>query len=190
MHIKTIAVVILLGSSSLAVMAENQRHHEAHEHGAGQLNIAIDHTNLMIELSAPAMNIVGFEHAPNEKEDKDRVNHALNSLKDGLKLFAPSTAAECSLISVKVATSLVATENHHENNHDDQHDAEDHDEETHADFDATYTFSCEQPDKLESLTLALFSVFPGTHHLTTQVISNSGQLGAKLEAKNPVLKLK
>lgn len=190
MHIKTMAALILMGSTSQAVLAESQRHHAAHEHGAGQLNIAIDHTKLMIELSVPAMNIVGFEHAPIEKEDKDQVDQALNSLKDGLKLFAPSTAAQCSLISVKVDTGLVATEKHHENNHNEHHDSEDHDEETHADFEASYSFSCKQSEKLESLTLSLFSVFPGTHHLNTQVISNSGQSGAKLKAENPIVKLK
>ena len=47
------------------------RHHDAHVHGIGKLNVAFDGNNLIIELTSPAVNIVGFEHqAQNQKEEE------------------------------------------------------------------------------------------------------------------------
>lgn len=36
----------------------------AHVHGIGELNVAIDGEALLVELISPAMDLVGFEHAP------------------------------------------------------------------------------------------------------------------------------
>ncbi|QSA19144.1 DUF2796 domain-containing protein, partial [Vibrio furnissii] len=43
---------------------EEFRQHDAHVHGQVELNIAQDAHDLLIEITAPGADVVGFEHAP------------------------------------------------------------------------------------------------------------------------------
>src|SRR5882724_5393572 len=47
---------------------------KAHDHGAAQLNIAVDGKTAVIEFESPAQSIIGFEHAaktPGEKKKQE-----------------------------------------------------------------------------------------------------------------------
>ena len=53
---------------------EHEHHDEhaslaAHEHGAAQLNVALEGQRLELALESPAMNLVGFEHAAVSSSD-------------------------------------------------------------------------------------------------------------------------
>jgi Protein of unknown function (DUF2796) len=63
---KTVTLCILaLFPAGIALADEAEhREHGPHVHGVAQLNVALDGNVLWIELNSPAMNIVGFEHAP------------------------------------------------------------------------------------------------------------------------------
>ncbi len=174
---------------STAVIAEEeqyeaQRHHEAHLHGTGQINIAIEKDTLMVELSMPAMNVVGFEHAPRDKQQHTMIEKAANNLERGVVLFGPSPAAGCRLTDVHIASTLL--EKHHD---DHPYEAEHEHEAEHADFDAIYQFKCRQASQLNSLSLTLFDYFPGNEQLNVQVITSTGQQGGQLTADNPVIRL-
>ena len=57
---------------------EHEHHDEhaslaAHEHGAAQLNVALEGQRLELALESPAMNLVGFEHAAVSTSDKAAV---------------------------------------------------------------------------------------------------------------------
>ena len=69
-----LAIVIIFSGP---VQAEEKRHHEAHEHGVANLNVAVEGNNIYIEFSSPAANIVGFEHHPRTHEQKDAVRDAV-----------------------------------------------------------------------------------------------------------------
>ena len=168
----------------------------------------------MIDLSLPAMNVVGFEHTARNKKQRRQISQAADRLRDGEKLFAPSPAAKCSLLHADVESDLLGIGNdkhghghgherehghghehddHHESKHehdhghDDDHESEhshDHDHENHADFEIIYEFSCAEPAKLSALTLSLFEQFPKTEYLRTQVITDKRQGGEKLTAEN------
>jgi hypothetical protein len=198
MYYSRIAVSILLtyGAASTA-LAEEHRQHGVHEHGGGQLNVAVEQNLLMIDLSMPAMNVVGFEHPANNNNESDQVRHAVVLLKDGEHLFAPSPAAKCSLVHADVASALLEEGDHndHEHEHHEERKHEtDHEEEAHAhdhaDFDVSYEFNCAEPSQLNKLSLSLFELFPGTDHLDVQAILPTGQFGGSLNAENSVLKLK
>ncbi|MGB3596237.1 MAG: DUF2796 domain-containing protein, partial [Pseudomonas neustonica] len=57
----------------------------------------------------------------------------------------------------------------------------------HADIEASYIFTCAQPEALTSLQLPLFKVYPGLQRLNVQAITPAGQMGAELTANNPVI---
>ena len=164
-----------------AVYAEEHghRHHEAHQHGQGQLNIAIEGNTLQIELQSPAMNIVGFEHAPNNEEQHHAIEHAAARLREGDKLFITPTSAGCTLLEVEMESSLLAGE--------EEHDHEEHEGEAHSDFDAEYRFGCSHPEALTQITVRLFATFPATEELEVQLLTGHGQSAAELSADNPQL---
>ena len=129
--------ILTLATCALAAPLAAQEHRElgAHEHGVGQLNIAIEGNEVAMELHAPGADIVGFEHAAESDEDKAAVEAALATLSDPLAIFAPSEAAGCVIESVEA--SLEAEEHEHEehaedHDHDERAEGEDHDHEDHA----------------------------------------------------------
>jgi len=196
MRYSTLAALTLVATgTSVLAQADTQRQHAAHQHGAGHLNVALDQETLWIELSMPAMNLVGFEHAATNESERQRLLSAVNQLNDGLALFGPNGEAECSLLRMNVASQLLGEdekhkrEPHEHDEHSADHAEEDH-EEAHADFEISYEFRCASPSRLESLSLELFRVFPGTDHLQAQVITPTVQSGTTLSAESSVLKLK
>jgi len=207
------AMFLLTCSATIPVLAEEHRHHKAHEHGTGHLNVAVDQNTLMIDLSMPAMDVVGFEHPINNEEERGQVERATALLQDGMQLFALTPAAKCVLVRADVESALLENEAQHEHDgkHEDEHehdgkhayeehehdekhadDEHDHDEEehAHADFDVSYQFNCQLPAQLNGLTLSLFDYFPATRRLITQMITPTGQSGAELTPDNSMLNLK
>ena len=80
--------------SSSAAFAEETRQLDSHEHGVGELNIAVDGSTVAIELHAPGADIVGFEYVAKSFDDRLTVKKALKSLSHPLELFLLSDPAE------------------------------------------------------------------------------------------------
>ena len=103
-------VTVLLISTFLflvgifSINAAETRHYDAHVHGIGKLNVALDGNNLIIELTSPAANIVGFEHAPENEQQSHEVHDAIELLKEGEMLFVFTTKAQCTLHEAHVET--------------------------------------------------------------------------------------
>ena len=70
-HLLFGAATVMLGSS--LVNAQETRQMDAHEHGAVEMNLAVDGSIVFIEIHSPSINIVGFEHPPESSEDKEAV---------------------------------------------------------------------------------------------------------------------
>ncbi|OOZ41005.1 hypothetical protein BOW53_05640 [Solemya pervernicosa gill symbiont] len=195
-----VALTALLIPFSPPLHAEEDvhRHHEAHEHGVGQLNIAVEGRELHLELESPAMNIVGFEHAPRNEQEHHAVEHAVEQLRRAERLFITSAAAGCRLHEAEVESGLMeADDEHHEAHHDEAHGDEKHDahheeghgEEAHADFEASYRFACNNPAALSTLTVKLFETFPATEELEVQLLRDRGQTAVELTTANAVINL-
>lgn len=192
----TIAIAGLEPSIS-KIQAEEYRHHEAHEHGVANLNVAIEGTSVYIEFSSPAANIVGFEHHPRTQKQKDAVKDALTKMQAGDTLFILSAGSKSRLAKSRVDTDIEshedhgsesghahAEEEHHgkEANHDKEHsDADDH--ERHSEFKAEYHFVCQKPKKLSQIDVQLFRVFPGIEHIEVQLINETRQTAMELTAQ-------
>ena len=132
---------MLIGSQAYAA----ERELDAHQHGHGYLNIAIEGSTLWIELETPGADIVGFEHPARSDEDKAAIEDAKGRLSDPIGLFGIPAEASCTLVEVSiepVGYELGMDDDHHDgHDHEDEHaedahdDHDDHDEHAHDDHD-------------------------------------------------------
>lgn len=151
-----------------------------HVHGVGTLQLVLEGNQLHVELNLPAMDVVGFEHAPKTAEQRDAVTKAVALLKDSSHVVKPPAAAGCATAPGHVESALLEDQQKpdpHDHGHDHDHDhGHSHaDEETHADFDATYRFDCRQPEALSSLEVTLFQHLPRLEKLDVQSVMPGGQ---------------
>ncbi|MBA2126766.1 DUF2796 domain-containing protein [Hyphomicrobium methylovorum] len=194
-------VVALLVSAP--ALADETRHRQlgAHVHGTGTLDIVIEGQTVSLELVAPGMDVVGFEHAASSGEQKAAVEKAKASLADVTKLFKFPDAANC---KVQTASAETHQESHHEEDHDHNHEGHDghdhHDKHSHdaadkdghaghSEFHATYQLKCDAPDKLTRLDTAYFSEFSGAKALNVTLVSPKGQTQAEMTRDKPMLDL-
>ncbi|MCF7984952.1 MAG: DUF2796 domain-containing protein [Thiohalocapsa sp.] len=209
----TMAYLLLtaLGVAGAAAAGEGHDHqhreHDAHVHGVASLNVAVDGDKLLIELDSPAVNLVGFEHAPRDDAQRAAVAKVKEQLADGAALFVADAAAGCTLDTHAIDMALAKhDEAAHDHDHDHDHveagdgdhahgeetahaDAHDHDGDTHSDVHVEYAFTCANPQALSTLDVRLFEVFPGTERLRVQTISAAGQNAAELTSASHRLPL-
>lgn len=139
------ALALVIGLSLAATAnAEEYRQHEAHVHGHVEFNIAQDGKDLLIEITSPGADVVGFEHAPENAEQEQALKQAIAALKDTDKLFAINQQAKCVIEDVHVSHTLGqdSHEGHdhhdhegHDHDHDHEHKGHDHEEHAHDDHD-------------------------------------------------------
>ena len=84
------------------VFSEDARQLNAHEHGIGALNIAIEAPLVVMEFHAPGADIVGFEYAAKSDADLAAISAALKTLEAPLDLFVLPRAARCAVQAVRV----------------------------------------------------------------------------------------
>ena len=181
--------ILLLACAGGAGAAEHV--HRAHEHGSGILNVAVEGATVEIELIAPGSDIVGFEHPATSDADRQAVEAAAATLRDGSGLFVFPDAADCSLAEAVVESGLLhAGEHADEDEHADEEEhaeTEDHageeehaETEAHAEFRARYRFDCAEPESLDSVELRYFDVFPAARELDVSLATEDGQAAVEL----------
>lgn len=180
----------LLPGFVLAAGQHDHDHHDslgAHEHGAAELDAALDGSMLEIELRSPAMNLVGFEHAPSSDADKRKIADARERLEQPDALFGLPAAAGCKLAETELESPLFEGKAHdHGDEHEHEHEHDGDHESQHSEIRAHYHFDCATPQAIQALDLqALFEAFPGTKKIQAQLIGPNGQRGAQLDADQP-----
>ena len=108
----------LLAGAALAASDGERREHDAHEHGHGALDIVVEGEEMVIELRIPAVNVVGFEHAPKDDAEREAVRRALVPFGDAASLFVLPAEAECEVEETEAA--IVSMD------HEDEHEGEEH----------------------------------------------------------------
>ncbi|UTS82643.1 DUF2796 domain-containing protein [Phaeobacter piscinae] len=185
--------------AALPALAEGTRELDAHEHGVGTLNIAIEDTTVSMEFEAPGADIVGFEYTAKSEADISAVNAALATLSSPLQLFAVPDSALCSMVDAHAA--LAGGEEHED--HADEHAHEEHEHEehgsdhndshaehaAHSEFHANYTLDCAKPEALSNMTFAYFTAFPHAQSVDVQVIKSTGARAYQVDRNAPVLNL-
>jgi hypothetical protein len=128
-NITPIALGVSLAISSFAHAEEGFRQHGAHVHGHVELNIAQDGKELLMEISAPGADVVGFELAPKTNKQKHQLKSAITILKDANNIFTFPTSAGCVVTDKSVTHTLEGGNDH------DHHDGHDHNEDKHDEHD-------------------------------------------------------
>lgn len=177
---KTVSLFALI--AAFPAYAEDSRQLDAHEHGVGTLNIAIEGTTIVMALEAPGADIVGFEYAAKSDADLAAIDSAIATLGAPLDLFVMPDAAGC---SVGEAKAELESEDDHEDHDDDDHG----DEAGHTEFHAEYELTCETPDALTQISFAYFEAFPNALEVEVQIITASGAQAFEVERDAPTLDL-
>ncbi|PPU83081.1 DUF2796 domain-containing protein [Xanthomonas sacchari] len=155
-------ILLLLSASSPSAAAI--RHHGPHVHGQANLEVAVDGTAVDVQLSAPGIGILDFEHPARDANERQRLQAAVATLRAAGWLQFP-VAAACSLRRAQVTTEGydVAMADPDEPGH------------SHAEFHAHYTFDCARPARLDHLQVLLPQRFPGLHTAVVDVATAAGQ---------------
>lgn len=189
------ALVVLTAAPAIA---EDARELDAHEHGVGELNIAIDGNTVAMEFHAPGADIVGFEYEASSAEDRAAIDAAVAMLAKPLDLFVLPAAAECSVTQASAA--LESEEEHDEHGHEEHaeseahedHDDHGHDEAkaSHTEFHAEYMLTCGNPDALSDIEFAYFDTFENALELEVQIVTGAGAKAFEVERDAPQLDLR
>ncbi len=126
----TMLCTVLSLVTSLA-LADETRQLDAHQHGVAKMDLVVEGQTINIHFVSPAMNIVGFEHAPENPTQHALVENAKQSLGTLSGVIELPDQAECVLAQNSVEWIMESSE-HDEDKHDeDKHDEDKHDEDKH-----------------------------------------------------------
>ncbi|CDT27989.1 zinc uptake protein ZrgA [Vibrio coralliirubri] len=208
-----LAVVIGMTVSTNVLANEEFRSHDAHVHGQVEVNIAQDGQELLVEVTAPGADVVGFEHAPETAEQKKVFEQAIAQLNKPEELFSFNNAS-CTLKFKSVANTLEGNHDDHEghdhaehdhddhkdhdhaeHDHDDHkghdhaehdhddHEGHDHSEGGHGEFTVEYHYQCSDVAKLDTVSTQWFSKFGNTEKMTVNLLTDTAQVQEVLNAE-------
>ncbi|MEZ9248918.1 DUF2796 domain-containing protein [Vibrio cyclitrophicus] len=195
-----LAVVIGMAVSTNVLANEEFRSHEAHVHGKVEVNIAQDGQELLVEVTAPGADVVGFEHAPKTAEQKALFEQAIAQLNKPEELFGFNNTS-CTLKFKSVTNTLEGDHDDHEghdhaeHDHDDHeghdhaehdhddHEGHDHSEGGHGEFTAEYHYQCSDIANLNTVNTQWFSKFSNTKSMTVNLLTDSVQTQEVLNAE-------
>ncbi|EPW1045912.1 TPA: zinc uptake protein ZrgA [Vibrio parahaemolyticus] len=205
---QVLAIVIGLSLSTVAT-AEEYRQHSAHVHGHVEFNIAQDGSDLLLEITAPGADVVGFEHAPENAEQEKTLQHAVATLEDSNALFAINPQAQCEIEEVHVEHTLGGQHEEHEHHDHEGHDHEGHDHDEHAhhdhdgheghdhsehsdhgEFTVQYRFHCAQVGELSHIQTDWFNQFPSTESVNVNLFTDTTQSATSLTKSNTQIAIK
>ena len=209
-------VLAFVACAAFAASHEQHREHAAHEHGHGTLDIVVEGEELVIELRIPAVNVVGFEHAPRDEAEREAVRKALAPFGDAASVLELPVAAECEVEKAEAEIWAMAHEDDHEGDQhgggeghehekdehkedehgkdgheEDEHDKHDSDsgEEAHSELHATYHFHCHEPGKLDRIGVRVFEHLQGAEEIDVRIVTPSAQLAMELHPGETVVEL-
>ena len=143
---------------------------KAHEHGVARLDIAAQPGLVSIHLESPLDNLAGFERAPRNAAERQRLDAVLARLKAADLLFRFDASAQCAATKMALASAALKLGEF------DPKDAAD----GHADLDADYEFTCKgtPPTFVET---TLLEALPRVQRVEVQAAGSKGQSRATLK---------
>jgi Protein of unknown function (DUF2796) len=184
----TIGVWLLVFSFDVGAAAEKRRH-EAHVHGVGEINIAVEGAKATVEFRAPAESVMGFEHEAKSESDKKKRDAALEQLRakgSQMVVFDPKLGCKAS----DMKTAIVETKGDSakaqagKDAHKDQKKSGEH-REVHG----TFTVACDKPLSGSRVKFGVSKVFRDIQEIKVQVLGDSGQSGATIKKDKGDVKL-
>ena len=89
------------------IVKSSEAAEKPHEHGVGHITIAIEGSNVEVELTLPGADAVGFEHAPSSNKEKKAVSMAVKTLRDVKRIINFPAPANCLLEDAKIKSDLL-----------------------------------------------------------------------------------
>jgi hypothetical protein len=175
-RLRSAAVPLALGLTCVAgspAIADEFRSRGVHEHGSATVDIAIQDATLDIALHSPAINVIGFEHAPRSAEEKTALAQANRVFGSPQGLFLISPSAACTSTSV----TLIPITYEHDGD-DGKPNAQ------HADYEVSYRFHCAHADQLGWIEIRLFEQMKGMRKIVANVVTPAVQAQSLLTPEN------
>lgn len=159
--------------------------HGAHEHGVAHLNLSVEEKNVEIELTGALANFLSFEHKPENEAQIKEVRDMATRMHAAEKLFLLPTAAHCQLNQVVLKSEvlnarLLQSDGQAEQNVEMSQTKEQNRKKSHANLDVDVTFTCQNPEKLNKIDIALFKFFPSLQKIEVQMVTPEKQGAAQL----------
>lgn len=186
-----VLALALLLAWPLAAAAQTEREHGVHVHGRSQIDLVCVAGQLEMELHAPGMDIVGFEHPPRDESESQAIAQALSALETHGQWLGFEPAGACTVTSTEVHTHgykavqnsdnaghEAATDHHHDPHgaHGEHEHESDHD---HAEFHLSIKAECGATPK--ALLIHLNERFSGLERIridyVTDTVQNRVELG-------------
>lgn len=145
-----------------------------HDHGTGRLTIRFQGPVLILDLTVPAVDIVGFEHAPRIDEDFTEIAQARTALQDPGQMVALPVAAGCAVDRAE-ADFVPATASS--------------DDQAHAVFNVLHELSCAEPSQLTGLSVPLFHLYPSLTRIEVRLIAGDAHRDVTVTRDRPRLDL-
>ena len=183
---RTLTALGVLIAATAVAHATERRQLGAHEHGHSKLNIAVEGPSVVMEIAAPGLDVLGFEHPAESDADKAAVAAGTAALADPLSLFVLPAAAGCQVTEAVV--ELAQEEHDHDEAEGEAHAHEhDHEEELHSEFSGRYTLACADPAALTEIAFAWFDRFPNAKEVEVTLVTAKGQTSFEVERGDPPL---
>lgn len=162
--------VLALAGACLLVSAPCRAAGEAHAHGNATLDVVIEPQRLSLQFSSPLDNLLGFERAPRNDQERRQTEAALGRLNAAEALFKIDPSAQCRLAKAELSSAALKL------GKPGPADVQP----GHADIDGSYDFSCADATKARYVDVGLFE-FKRLHRIDVQVAGPAGQFKRSLK---------
>lgn len=158
----------------IPVIAQQKTPLHAHVHGQAQLQLAIDQTQVSMSFSSPLDNFLGFERAPKDDVEQEKVKQLLHQLNNPLAWFKLSDTAECQIKQLEIdAPALTGKQKSDE-------------QKKHGDLRFELDLHCKNPQQLRSVTALVLHQYKGIKRLKLEVVAAIAQATTQATAQTSV----
>lgn len=154
----------------IPAFAQQKNSLHAHVHGQAQLQLAIDESQAVLSFSSPLDNFLGFERAPKDEAEQEKVKQLLQQLQNPLLWFELSPPAQCQVGQTELDSPVITGKQ------------KSNDEKKHGDLRFEVELQCKNPQHLRSLKAKLLQQYKGIHRLKVEIVHISGQHAKTLQA--------
>ena len=206
-RIHTTALLLVVTTVTWAQQSTH-RQHDAHVHGHAAVNIAVSGKDLQLELSSPAMNLLGFGHRAESAQDKKILHDAVAFLRQTGQWIGLDRTTGCQLAHFDIKSEQLEEDEHekHESEEDhkghesdekhghhesvDKHEDHQSSESQHSDFEIMAEFDCQNAQDITRIDLSgLFNRFAGFDEIEVQWITDQSQSATELNHRQPIIQL-
>lgn len=157
--------------------------HHAHEHGKITLNLVVDRDTLVVELDAPAANVIGFEHEPRNDTERNSVLSAAAWIRRGDDLFRTPEEAGCRFVRTEFQDPVWERAHSEDAQGDEYH-------EHHTDYEARFLYRCTDPRRLSWIEPAMLAKLPNVREAQINIVGPGGQRGETVKDLHARIRLR